>query len=58
LQELNFLSENLKEKLINSYEKNKELIELKEEYETWRKIKYDKRCYPFRRLVGEIINNK
>lgn len=52
------LSEDDKSKIFKEYEKYKNQINIKEEYEAWRKMKYDNRCYPFRRLVGLNINEK
>jgi len=50
------LNDDIKEKLFESYEINKNLIDSKEDFQSWRKLKYDKRCYPFSCLVGELLD--
>jgi hypothetical protein len=52
------MSNDDKEKLFNLYETNKNLIESREYFESWRKLKYDKRCYPFKHLVGNLLEKK
>lgn len=56
MEEVHYLNDEMRRNLFKYYENNKKLIDSKEDFESWRKLKYDKRCYPFRRLVGELLD--
>ncbi len=37
------------------YIKHLNILNQKDNLESWRKIKYEKRCYPYKKLIADLI---
>jgi len=45
----------IREDIYKEYKKHLNILNQKEYIDTWRKLKYEKRCYPYKKLIADLI---
>lgn len=56
LDNVNFMSnDDLRNEILKKYKSHLTILNQTENLEGWKKVKYEKRCYPYKKLVDELI---
>jgi hypothetical protein len=56
IRESGFIKDDLlMEEIYIAYKKHLSILNQKEYIDTWRKLKYEKRCYPYKKLIADLI---